>query len=185
MKIFLDSLMQNTVIYCSFQYKAKLVIESFPFHFNPSKPSDSVVTLPVKDVQYFWTGNYDRSMYDPQCNEKPIYVFPKKELRGISPNSTFMCLWVIYIFPGSVHIFSCVRIARPIVGIYKSLTDPWMWKLGLRPLNSFSGNILFEFSVLCLCSAGLMGPVLVGGKAGLEMTLIKIKGRVISLLGLE
>jgi hypothetical protein len=27
-----------------------------------------------------------------------------------------------------------------------------MWKLGLGPRNSFSGNIFFEFSVLCLCS---------------------------------
>ena len=27
-----------------------------------------------------------------------------------------------------------------------------MWKLGLRPSNFFSGNICFEFSVLCLCS---------------------------------
>ncbi len=26
-----------------------------------------------------------------------------------------------------------------------------MWKLGLRPCSSFSGNICFEFSVLCLC----------------------------------
>jgi hypothetical protein len=28
-----------------------------------------------------------------------------------------------------------------------------MWKLGLWPRNSFSGNICFEFLVLVLCSA--------------------------------
>jgi hypothetical protein len=33
--------------------------------------------------------------------------------------STLMCLWAIYISPGSVHS----RVGRPILGIYKSLTD--------------------------------------------------------------
>ncbi len=36
--------------------------------------------------------------------------------------------------------------------VYKSLTDTWIWKLGLRPRYFFSGNICFEISVFCLCS---------------------------------
>ncbi len=71
------------------------------------------------------------------------------------PQSQFSrsCVRAISIFPGSVHIFSCSRICRPIVRTHKSLTDTWMWTLGLWPWNSFSGNICFEFSVLCLCNA--------------------------------
>ncbi len=42
-----------------------------------------------------------------------------------------------------LHVSSS-RIGRPLVGKYKSLTDAWMWKLGLRPRYSFSGNICFE-----------------------------------------
>ncbi len=83
-------------------------------------------------------------------NENPIYVFLSGNWAASVPSSTFMCLWTIYIFPG--HIFSCSRIGRQIMGIYKSLTDTWVWKLGLTPHNSFSGNICFEFSVLCLCT---------------------------------
>jgi hypothetical protein len=39
--------------------------------------------------------------------------------------STFIYLWAIYIFPRSVCQFGGRKIVRPIVGIYKSLTDIW------------------------------------------------------------
>jgi hypothetical protein len=62
----------------------------------------------------------------------------KRKCVASVPISTFMCLWAIYIFPHpSTYIFSCSRIGRPIVGIYKSLTDSWIWELGLRPRSSF------------------------------------------------
>ncbi len=47
---------------------------------------------------------------------------------ALVPISTFMCLWAIYIFPWSVHIFPCSRIGRPILEIYKSLTDIWVYE---------------------------------------------------------
>ncbi len=51
------------------------------------------------------------------------------------------------------HISSS-RKGRPIVGIYNSLTDTWMWKLGLRPHIPFLGIFVsnfrhFVFAVYC------------------------------------
>ncbi len=72
-----------------------------------------------------------------------------------APFSTFMCLWAIYIFPGSVHI--------SIVEIYNLLTDTWMWKLGLRPRHSFSGNFVSNFRhfVFAVHSAFTKSPLAV------------------------
>ncbi len=42
------------------------------------------------------------------------------------------------------------KIGGPIVGIYKSLTDTWMHKLGTRPRSLISKNNCFEFSVQCV-----------------------------------
>jgi hypothetical protein len=77
-----------------------------------------------------------------QCNENPLYV-----MRGLSPNfHSHVSVSDLYVPIESVHIFFCSRIGRPIPGIYKSLTDTRMLKVGLRPHNYFSGNICFEFS---------------------------------------
>ncbi len=59
----------------------------------------------------------------PSCKEN---VFLFWELRNLSSNFHIMCLWAIYTFPGLVHIFPCSRIGRPILEIYKSLTDIWV-----------------------------------------------------------
>ena len=87
------------------------------------------------------------------CKENPIYIFIFWELRSLSPNfHIHVSVSDLYIPRiGPHNAFS--RIGRPVEAIYKSLTDTWMWKLGLRPRSSFSGNICFEFAVLCLCSA--------------------------------
>ncbi len=68
------------------------------------------------------------------CNENLIYVFSEKDLRRLSPN---------------FHIH--VSVSDLYMVIYKSHVQ--YGKLGLRPRNTFSGNICFEFSILCLCSA--------------------------------
>ncbi len=65
------------------------------------------------------------------------------------PISIFLCLWTTFMFPGSVCLFCCRKICGPILGIYKSLTDTWMWKLVLRPRYSFPGNTSVGFLLQC------------------------------------
>jgi hypothetical protein len=80
---------------------------------------------------------------DVHCNENPIYVFLFWELRGLSPNfHIHVSVSDLYSPRIGLHISSS-RIGRLIVGIYKSLTDTRVCKLG--PRYSFSGNICSEF----------------------------------------
>jgi hypothetical protein len=85
-----------------------------------------------------------------------IYSFSGNSAAS-APISTFMSLWAIYIFSGSVHIFPPAEKADPSWEyiIRSQIHHTWMWKLGLRPQNSFSGNICLKFSAFCLCCAEL------------------------------
>ncbi len=79
--------------------------------------------------------------YPVHCKENPIFVFLFWLSRGLCPK------FHIHERSQDRSTYSCSRIGRSITGRNKSLTDTWMWKLGLCPRNSFSGNICFQFSV--------------------------------------
>jgi hypothetical protein len=137
-------------------------------------PEEVFATLP--DISRLGKKNQRRLsrelMYCGTATKIPFMYSQKRNCAASVPISTFLCLWAAYKFPGSDPISSCSRIDRPIVGIYESLTDTWMWKLGLRPRNSFSGNICFEFSVLCLCSGSVKQCSLVKGWANYYLASI-------------
>ncbi len=87
------------------------------------------------------------------------------------PIVTFIYLWAIYIFPGSVCLFCCSQIGKPILGIYKSLTSTHecrTWErgravsfLGIHKSDSWYSVLckyMFEdtekgrYSLRCICT---------------------------------
>ncbi len=69
----------------------------------------------ISEIKGFEQYSLRDGMGTLHCKENWIYVYAEKELRGLSPNSTLMWLWAMYIFPGSVNIFGCSKIDRPIL----------------------------------------------------------------------
>ncbi len=61
-------------------------------------------------------------------------IFPEKEYRGLSPNFHIHVSVSDLYFPriGLPILLQYNKMCGPILGIYKSLADTWMWKLGLR-----------------------------------------------------
>ncbi len=96
----------------------------------------------------------------PHCNGNSVFIFLFWELRGLSPISTFMCLWAIYIFPGSVHIFPPVEKADPsweyIIRSQTLECGNWDWGPDIPFLGIFVSNFRhFVFAVHatsgCIC----------------------------------
>ncbi len=67
-------------------------------------------------------------------------VFPEKEYRGLSPNFHIHASVSDLYIPTIGLPILLEEICRPILGLYKSLTDTWMLKLGLRPRYSQKRN---------------------------------------------
>ncbi len=117
----------------------------------------SVLQKPNKDLPlcfrcYYWNSRFLCGLWKGFYQDRKLYWSWNNEPIGSVPIPTFMCLWAIHTFPGSVNIFPAEKTARSIESLYKLLRDRWMWKFGLWARNSFSGNICFEFLVMILCS---------------------------------
>jgi hypothetical protein len=64
----------------------------------------------------------------PHCNENIIYVFPEKQLRGLSPKFHIHVSWSDLYIPRIGQHISCSRIDRPILEIYKTLTNKYEYR---------------------------------------------------------
>ncbi len=74
------------------------------------------------------------------CTENSKQILPEMKLSGLFTNSyihvSVSDLYIPTIGPQTQYS----KIGRPIMGIYKSLTDTWVWKFGTRPRSFISGN---------------------------------------------
>jgi len=102
---------------------------------------------------------------------------PRKGIAQPSPNfhiHVSICLWAILYIPTIDLPILLQDICGPILGIYKSLTDTWRWKLGLRPHNSQKRNTQMRFSLQCWTTTDLRGG---GGTVQLWPSIFVIHNR--------
>jgi hypothetical protein len=75
-----------------------------------------------------------------QNTEISKQIFPENDYRGLSPNFHIHASVIDLYIPTIGLPILLEEICRPILGLYKLLTDTWMWKLGLRPRYSQKRN---------------------------------------------
>ncbi len=102
--------------------------------WEPSQTQSTYITIPLLaplEVRRGFPWIFQCTLHCKDKIPKFRNKYSQKRNIGVSvPISTFMRLWAIYIFPRSVSL--CRRkYVEPILGLYKSLTDTWMLKLGL------------------------------------------------------
>jgi hypothetical protein len=84
------------------------------------------------------------------CNEIPFIHSQKRNCASLSPNfHIHVSVSNLYIPRIGLH-FSCSRIGRPIVEIYKSLKDSNV-EIGTEAAQFLFCENLFRILVLCLC----------------------------------
>ncbi len=77
-------------------------------------------------------------------------IFPKKESRGRRPNF-LIHVYVSNLFIPTIDLpFLLREICGPILGIYKSLTNTWMYELGLRHTIPRKGVHKWDFHCCAL-----------------------------------
>ncbi len=90
----------------------------------------------------FWASNMLlNSALQRHYTDNSKQIFPEMKLCALSPISCIQLYVSFFVFPWSVCLFCSRKIGGPIVGIYKSLTETWMWKLELRLRSFYSGSI--------------------------------------------
>ncbi len=139
-------------LYQRFIYPVKIVWISTGF-------STELPTVPSQWCNY--NGKKRRVVAAVACSAAKIpfmYSFSGKCASSV-PISTFMCLWAYYLFPGLVHIFSCRKIGRSILGIYKIAHRHMNVEIrncdrAIFFLEIFDSNFRYT---LCLCCASVCG----------------------------
>ncbi len=74
---------------------------------------------------------------------------PRKGISGLSPNFDIHASVGDLCIPTIGLPILLEEMCRTILGLYKSLTDTWMWKLGLRPRYSQKRNAKVGCSLQC------------------------------------
>ncbi len=95
-----------------------------------------------------------------------IYSFSGNSATSSAPISTFMCLWAIYIFPGSVYIFPPAEQADPswesIIHLQTHECGNWDWGPDIPFLGIFVSNfrhLSLQCKACILCTFGFLKPV--------------------------